>query len=75
MEVIVSIDDSKLEEFKSLLNRLNAKVIDYPKDIVASSVKEVRQRVTEAEKRVKKGEYISESDFDSFIEKLLNENH
>jgi len=76
MEVLIKIDDSKFDEFKSLVKALDAKIVNsYPDEIVVSSVEEVRKRVFEAEERVKRGEYIDEKEFDNFIEKLINEDH
>ena len=76
MEVVVKIDDSKFNEFKDFIKKVDAKIItSYPDEIVVSSVEEVRKRVFEAEKRVKKGKYVNEEEFDAFIERLLNDNN
>ena len=49
---LIKIDDSKFEEFKSLVKELNAEIVNsYPDEIVVSSVEEVRKRVFEAEER------------------------
>jgi len=67
MEVVVKIDDSKFDEFKSLLKVVDAKIVNsYPDEIVVSSVEEVRKRVREAER----DEFISEEEEKALFEKL-----
>ena len=67
MEVVVKIDDSKFDEFKSLLKAVDAKIVNsYPDEIVVSSVEEVRKRVREAER----DEFISEEEEKVLFEKL-----
>jgi len=67
MEVVVKIDDSKFDEFKSLLKAVDAKIVNsYPDEIVVSSVEEVRKRVREAER----DEFISEEEEKALFEKL-----
>jgi len=76
MEVVVKINDSKFDEFKNLVKKLDAEIVNsYPDEMVVCSVEEVRKRVFEAEERVNRGEYIDEKEFDDFIEKLVNENN
>jgi len=66
MEVVVRIDDTKFEEFKSLLDKFKADVVNYPEDIIVSSVEEIRQRIMEAEN----DEYVSEKEENEVFEKL-----
>jgi len=51
------------------------KTTPYPKDILVSSVEEVRRRVHEAEARVANGEYLTQEEFekqmDNFFENEL----
>jgi len=64
---LIKIDDSKFEEFKSLVKELNAEIVNsYPDEIVVSSVEEVRKRVREAER----DEFISEEEEKALFEKL-----
>ena len=74
MEVLIRIEEKNFSLFENYLKKVNAEVLDcYPNDIYVRDVFEVRQRVKEAEERIKKGEYVDEEQFDEFIEKLINE--
>ncbi len=76
MEVVVKIDNSKFDEFKSLISKINGEILNsYPDEIVVGSAEEVRERIKEAESRIKSGEYVDEKEFDNFIQKLVNENN
>jgi len=67
MEVVVKINDSKFDEFKNLVKKLDAEIVNsYPDEIVVSRVEEVRKRVYEAER----DEFISEEEEKALFEKL-----
>ena len=46
---------------------------NYPQNVVISSVKEVRKRVFEAEKRVKDGHYFTEEKYNELMDKFFKD--
>ena len=82
----LKIDDNFLPQFKAMIDNLvkdhKVEVIEnteydyenkFPKDTLVSSVKEVQNRVYEAEKRINDGEYITEEEYNKSMDKFFKE--
>lgn len=82
----LKIDDNFFPQFKAMIDNLvkdhKVEVIanteyDYenkfPRDTLVTSVKEVQNRVYEAEKRINDGEYISEDEYNKSMDKFFKE--
>ncbi len=46
---------------------------NYPENVVVSSVDEVRRRVYEAEKRIDEGDFITEDEYETRMDKFFSE--
>lgn len=81
----LKIEDSFFPHFKAMIDSLakdkKVKVVkkkydyenNYPESAVVSSVKEVRRRVFEAEKRIEENQGMSEEEYQQFMDKFFEE--
>jgi hypothetical protein len=81
----LKIDDSFFPHFKAMIDSFvkdhKVEVIEdeydyeksYPKNVVVSSIEEVRSRVEEAQKRIESGEFHTQEQYELIMEKFFSE--
>ena len=83
--VHLRVEDSFFPHFKALIDTLakdkKVEFIDdeyeyennYPQSVVLNSVEDVKKRVYEAEKRINKGEFLTQEQYDEQMDKFFQE--